>query len=75
MIYYTNKSLILLENRLVIVTGDGIFNGALVKLQHCRTLPRPSLKTMSPAAFGSDAAFFPAGTMASYAASAASSVP
>jgi len=23
----------------VSVTGDGIFNGALVKLQHCRTLP------------------------------------
>ncbi len=43
MIHYTTKSLILLENRLVSVTRDGIFNGALVKLQHCRTLPKPAM--------------------------------
>ena len=41
MIYYTTKSLILLENRLVIVTEDGIFLWCFVKLQHCRTLPIP----------------------------------
>ena len=41
MIYYTTKSLILLENILVIVTEDGIFYGVFVKLQHCRTLPIP----------------------------------
>lgn len=41
--YYTSKRSILLENQLVIVTEDGIFNGALVKLQHCRTLPIPAM--------------------------------
>ena len=41
--YYTTKSSILLGNRLVIMTEDGIFNGALVKLQHCRTLLRPEM--------------------------------
>lgn len=41
--YYTTKRSILLKNQLVIVTEDGIFNGALVKLQHCRTLPIPAM--------------------------------